>query len=86
MGVNDLAEFLAACYDEAEQEVTDGRWLGLPERRLADIKLKRAVLADVARICEVSNDLGAFRLAARTMRRLGTEFADRPGYRQEWAP
>ena len=57
-----------------------------PADRLADIALKRAILADIARICEVSNDLGSFRLAVRTMRQLGTEFDKHADWRPGWAP
>lgn len=55
--------------------------------RLADIAVKRAILADCARLFEQTNDLGTFRLAERTMRKLGTEFSDHPDYKaEEWAP
>jgi hypothetical protein len=54
--------------------------------RLADVALKRAILADAARVFGATNDLGAFKLAERTIRQLGTEFSDHTDYRQEWAP
>jgi hypothetical protein len=72
-----------------------------PAHRLADIKLKRAILAlhhpdgDKWPDCKECSCRGA--LAATdcggtvpwpcaTARQLGTEFSDHPGYRPEWAP
>lgn len=128
--MNDLAAFIAACYDEAEalakaaggEDPDDHRWHQTdpdwrpgwieaangnvvvydegspdaeqaafiadmdPKHRLADIALKRAILADAMRVFGATDDLGAFRLAERTVRQLGTEFAAHPGYNPSWAP
>lgn len=79
-----------------------------PNQRLADIKLKRAILADYHAAGETMNRqiaerlpgptsgdvylvadpvvLGEVSALSATVRQLGTEYADHPAYRQEWAP
>lgn len=70
-----------------------------PAHRLADIKLKRAVLATHARVesmlvecgtCHESEEGWAATVPVQwpcaTVRQLGTEFASHPDYREDWKP
>lgn len=147
--VNDLAAFIAACYDEAEalakaaggkewdasRETLHehggpfGREIGTlwstpddrdehpnwhaarhiaansPARRLADIALKRAILAEHQPIetifygtccagCVSWRDAPLAELGIAfpstwpcvTVRQLGAEFSNQPGYKPEWKP
>lgn len=95
--IDDLTAFTGERYGEAEQEVSDGDWMGLPERRLADIKLKRAILAahphtaDTLWACWICGfDAEEGRKDRKhwcaTVRQLGTEFASHPAYKAEWVP
>lgn len=56
-----------------------------PKHRLADVSLKRAILAEhceYLRVCRCCQRV----YPCATGRRLGTEFAGRDGYRDEWKP
>ncbi len=70
-----------------------------PAHRLADIRLKRAILAEhgpderdpeLCRTCHVAERGWAVPVPAErpcaTARQIGTEFGDHPEYKEEWKP
>lgn len=116
--MDDLAQFLADRYDQAEANAREAleQWPDThftfepgslvivrfhrendPAHRLADIKLKRAILnlylnaaAIIGQRGSAAHDclVAARELAALepAVRQLGTEFSQHPEYKQEWRP
>jgi Family of unknown function (DUF6221) len=59
-----------------------------PAHRLADIRLKRAILGEHLKIggsCRMCIDWPPKPYPCATVRHLGTEFTEHPAYRSEWA-
>lgn len=65
---------------------------GLPGRMLREIEMKRAVLQDLVEVIEASEDYKGpdyyegVDACERTLKRMASVYADRPGYREEWRP
>jgi hypothetical protein len=86
---NPAAILVAECYTSPDAPAQEAEYIAAvnPKHRLADIALKRAILAALT----VERDIG-FGGSGFTeglefaVRQLGTEFSDHRDYRAEWAP
>lgn len=75
-------------YDEGNPGEDKAKHIALwdPARVLAEVEAKRAIVAAAALTIEIYSGGTVCDLAREALRQLGSVYAGRPGYRDEWRP